>query len=72
MTIVYKNTIATFPGAFMVLSATLYFLIVVDLSIVYKLLKMSGFSEDDHDEEEDEQIIIENEQLGNLGHNSEN
>lgn len=56
----------------MVLSATLYFLIVVDLSIVYKLLKMSGFSEDDHDEEEDEQIIIENEQLGNLGHNSEN
>ena len=41
MTIVYNNTLEYFPGAILLISALLYLLIIVNLSIVYLLVRIT-------------------------------
>ena len=59
MTLIYKNTLNSFPGAIILTNAALYIFIIVNLSIVYFLVRRNETVTEE--QEEDTVNILDNE-----------
>ena len=62
-TYVYKQTIDTFPSAILFISAALYLLITINLSIVFTLVRLARPDIQQNIESEETAVIIDNEVL---------
>ena len=62
-TLVYTKTIAYFPSAILLISAMLFVLVIINLSIVYTLVRMTRPDVEQNVENEETVGIIDNEVL---------